>query len=385
MRSGKIRRLLLLDVAAMGAIGAVLLVAAGLPLAARGGIGAVQLVLLAAGVALASGVAGGILLLRWIGRPIARILDAAHALGAAAAGELPLLEPPGEATGPGLARAAIAFERVGAALALERSRLAGKVAELERANTELVSARESLFRSEQLATLGRLASGIAHEVGNPLGAITGYVELARGRLRAEDPAAVRHRGTAEVDDFLARIGAEASRIDAIVRDLLDFARSAPPALGPVDVGAAVDAAVRLARVQARFRDVEVEIEVGEERVRVLADERRLSQVLLNLLLNAADATGGRGRVRVSSRPLPPDGGAARVEVQVADSGPGIAPEHLPRLFEPFFTTKAPGQGTGLGLAVCHGIVASFGGAISAANLPGGGAAFRLTLPLHEEP
>ena len=218
--------------------------------------------LLAAGVALASGVAGGILLLRWIGRPV----DADPRRRACArrrrGGRAPLLEPPGEATGRGLARAAIAFERVGAALALERSRLAGKVAELERANTELVSARESLLRSERLATLGRLASGIAHEVGNPLGAITGYVELARGRLRAEDPAAVRHRGTAEVDDFLARIGAEASRIDAIVRDLLDFARSAPPALGPVDVGAAVDAAVRLARVQARFRDVEVEIEVG---------------------------------------------------------------------------------------------------------------------------
>ncbi len=98
-------------------------------------------------------------------------------------------------------------------------------------------------------------------------------------------------------------------------------------------------------------------------------------MFLNLLLNAGDAMRGRGRVTVTAAPA----AGAGVEVRLADTGPGIAPEHLGRLFEPFFTTKEPGQGTGLGLAVCHGILASFGGAIAAENLPGGGAAFRLEL------
>ena len=164
-----------------------------------------------------------------------------------------------------------------------------------------------------------------------------------------------------------------------MRDLLDFARPAPPVLGPVELAAVVDGAVRLARVQARFREVEVEVDLGPTPERVVADERRLSQVFLNLFLNAADAMGGRGRVRVTCRPSPAAEGGPRVEVRIADTGPGIAPEHLARLFEPFFTTKEPGQGTGLGLAVCHGIMASFGGAIAAANGPEGGAELSLEL------
>jgi C4-dicarboxylate-specific signal transduction histidine kinase len=369
LRARRLRLLLLLDVLAVGAAGAALLLAVGLPLAARGRLRASDVALLAAGVAAAGSGLGAILLWRWVGRPVSRILDAAEALGGGAtAGELPLLAPPGEAGGHGLTRAAVAFERAGAALVAERGRLADKIAELERANEELVRARESLLRADRLATLGRLSSGIAHEVGNPLGAITGYVALARGRLRgAPHP---------EVDDFLARIGAEASRIDAIVRDLLDFARPAPPALGPVDLAVAVDAAVRLARVQARFRDVEVAVDLGAALPPVIADERRLAQVFLNLLLNAADAMGGRGRVSVTAAADPE---AGRVTVRVADTGPGIPADDLGRVFEPFFTTKEPGQGTGLGLAVCHGILASFGGAISAGNGAGGGAELALQL------
>lgn len=367
MRARRLRLLLLLDVAAVGAAGAAVLLGLGLPLAAGGGVRAGEVALLALGVAAAGVAVGGLLLWRWVGQPVRRILDAAEALGAGAAGDLPFLAPPGEPGGHGLSRAALAFERAGAALAAERARLADKVAELERANAELLRARESLVTADRLATVGRLASGIAHEVGNPLGAITGYVELARARLRATP--------SPEVEDFLQRIGAEARRIDAIVRDLLDFARPAAPALAAVDVGAAVDAAVRLARVQARFRDVEVALDVPEP-LRALADERQLAQVLLNLLLNAADAVGGQGRVRVSARRGP---GAEEVELEVADDGPGIAPEHLARVFDPFFTTKPPGQGTGLGLAVCHGIVGAFGGTITAANRAGGGASFRVAL------
>jgi C4-dicarboxylate-specific signal transduction histidine kinase len=366
----RIRLLLLLHAAAIAAAAGAVLVAAGAPLLARGALGPRAFALLAAAAVATALAVGALVLFRGVARPLDRLLGAAERLGGSAGAELPPLGPPGEG-GSGLSRAALAFERLAAALGEERARLAAKVAELAATNRRLEAAREDLLRAERLATVGRLASGIAHEVGNPLGAIAGYAELARTRLRDG-------RGGAEIDEYLARIGADAGRIDAIVRDLLDFARPAPPALSAVDVAAALDAAVRLARVQPRFRDVEVEVALGDGRVRVVADERRLSQVFLNLLLNAGDAMAGRGRVRVSARALGA-GDPPRVEIEVADSGPGIAPEHLPRVFDPFFTTKEPGQGTGLGLAVCHGIVSSFGGTLSAANVPGAGAALRLEL------
>ncbi len=368
MRSGNVRLLLVLDLAAAAAAVLALIAVVVLPLAAGGGLTRSRLALLALAGAAGFVTVAALLLFRAVAGPVDRMLSAAERLGAGEGG-LPLLHPPGEERGPGLSRAAVAFERLAAALGEERGRLAAKVAELERANRDLADARESLLRSERLATVGRLASGIAHEVGNPLGAIAGYADLARNRLSAGR--------TADVGDALERIAAEVQRIDAIVRDLLDFARPAPPALAPVDLGPTVDAAVRLARVQGRFRDVEVRRVLPEGVPCVLADERRLSQLLLNLLLNAGDAMGGQGRVEISARTLP--GAPERVEIAVEDTGPGIAPEHLGRVFDPFFTTKPPGRGTGLGLAVCHGIAASFGGEISAGAGAAGGAVFRLVL------
>jgi C4-dicarboxylate-specific signal transduction histidine kinase len=366
VRAGHPRLVVILDAAALGAAAAVLVLGLGLPLASRGALRPGAVVLLALGVSLAVAGLAAALLVRSVASPVERLLSAAEALGRGAAGDLPVLAPPGEASGHGLSRAAVAFERVAAALASERVRLAEKVAELERANADLVRARASVVRAERLATLGRIASGIAHEVGNPLGAITGYVELARDRLRSG--------AREESDDFLRRIGEEALRIDRIVRDLLDLARPAGAALGPVALAAPVDAALRLARVQGRFRGVEAAVALPPDLPAVLADERRLAQVFLNLFLNAGDAMGGAGTVRVSAAVR--DG---RVEVEVADSGPGIAPGDLPRVFEPFFTTKAGGQGTGLGLAVSQGIVESFGGELRAANGAAGGAVFTLAL------
>ena len=149
--------------------------------------------------------------------------------------------------GRGVAGAAVAFERLAGALAEERVRLAEKVDELERANAALLEARESLVRAERLATAGQLASGIAHEVGNPLGAISGYAELARARLRDGSPAAL-----AQAEEFAGRIAAETARIDRIVRDLLDLARPSAPrgAAGGAPRAAGRGAAARRARSRA---------------------------------------------------------------------------------------------------------------------------------------
>jgi signal transduction histidine kinase len=363
-----VRLVLLLDLAAVGAAIAALLVAVGVPLAARGALQPAVLAWLVAGAVLVGVGIGAALLFRAVARPVDRLLGAAERLGAGER-DLPILQPRGEVAGHGLPRAAVAFERLAAALVEERTRLAAKVAELERANVALAAARESLLRSEKLATVGRLAAGVAHEVGNPLGAIGGYAALAHARLSASG-------GDAEVVDWLDRIAGETRRIDATVRELLDFARPAALRLAPVSVGASLDAAFRLARVQPRFREIEVALELPPDLPAARGDEGRLCQLFLNLLLNAGDAMGGRGPLRISARRE-----AGAVVVEVEDGGPGIPEADLSRVFDPFFTTKPPGEGTGLGLSICHAIVDSLGGEIGAANRPGGGAVFTVRLPV----
>jgi two-component system NtrC family sensor kinase len=341
----------------------VVVLALGLPLAARRALGPAAVASLAGAVSLVVLALAVALLSRGVGRPVERLLGAASRLGGGGdRGEaLPIL---GEPDGFALSRAAVAFERLAAALAEERARLAAKVDELTISNQALAEARESLLRSEKLATVGRLAAGLAHEVGNPLGAVTGYVELARARLPAEPHP--------DLVDALARIDAAAERIDRTVRDLLDFARPAPPQLAPIALAPAVDAALRLARVQRRFKHVAVEVELPPDLPPVTADEGHLAQVLLNLLLNAGDAMRGEGRVHIAAEAT--DGAVA---LRVEDRGPGIAAQDLPRVFDPFFTTKEPGEGTGLGLALSHRIMESFGGEILAGNAPAGGAVFTL--------
>ena len=356
------RTLLVVSVASAVAAGAVLFAAAAMALGVAGRARPTELAV--TGALLAAFVVWGSssMLVRRVARPVERILGAARELQESAPADLLVL---GDA-GIGLDQAALAFERTAAALSEERARLAAKVAELTTANAALAEARASLVRSEKLATVGRLAAGVAHEVGNPLGAVSGYAELARARLTPD--------GDPHIRDALDRIAAAAGRIDRIVRDLLDFARPTALEVLPVGLGSAVDAAVRLAAVQSRFKGVEVEIHLPSDLPPVLSDERHLSQVVLNLLLNAGDAMQGKGRVVVGAMRR-----GGRVELTVSDTGPGIPAQDLSRIFDPFFTTKEPGQGSGLGLAICHSIVESMGGTIDASSPPGGGAAFVVRL------
>ena len=363
-----VRNLLTLYALALSAVAVATLLVLGLPWAVRGGIRPGVLGAVAAVTGAAVLLAAVALLFRGIARPIDRLLDAAARLGprqAAPAGDLPILGDPVGGRAAALERAAIAFERLMEALESERVRLAAKVDELTESNRALAEARESLVRTEKLATVGRLASGLAHEVGNPLGAVKGYLDLARTRLPpAPNP---------ELVEALDRIGAAAERIDRTLRELLDFARPTAPVLAPIEVSRVIDASVRLARVQARFKHVEVDVQLAPGLARVVADEHHLAQVLLNLLLNAGDATRGSGHVRITGAM----GEAGRVTLTVEDDGPGFRAADLPRIFDPFFTTKDPGAGTGLGLAISHRIMESFGGEILASNGERGGARFEL--------
>ncbi|HMI89942.1 MAG TPA: ATP-binding protein [Polyangiales bacterium] len=266
-----------------------------------------------------------------------------------------------------VARLATAFNHMAEQLRSERLALEQRLAELERTTVELRATQQQLVHGEKLASVGRLAAGVAHEIGNPLAAILGLVELLRaGEL---DPI--------ESQEFLRRIQAETERISGIIRDLLDFSRREPEAdlAGESsDLAAVVQDAVNLVRPQKESRAVEIRVTLAHDVGRVLGPQAKLTQVVLNLLLNAVDALAGKGSVEIEGTR---EGDA--VILIVRDSGPGIRAEMMDRLFEPFTTTKPPGKGTGLGLAVSHALVEGMGGTITAANPDTGGARFEVRL------
>jgi len=235
----------------------------------------------------------------------------------------------------------------------EEQALRAKVSEVEHATISLKQAQDRLIRSERLASVGRLAAGLAHEVGNPIAALLGLEDLLlEGGLDA-----------AEQHDFLQRMRKETERINRILRDLLQFAR--PPQAHEMaradqgDVAAAVTDTAALIAPQKAMRDVELELSIPDGLPSVALGDEQLMQLVLNLLLNAVDALDGGGRVRVSALP----GAEGGVQLIVEDDGPGVALAVRERLFEPFVTTKEVGKGTGLGLAVCRGLVEAVGGSI----------------------
>lgn len=256
-------------------------------------------------------------------------------------------------------------------LRADEEKLRAKIEEAMRYAKELEQAQARLVRSERLASVGRLAAGLAHEIGNPIAAILGFEELLLAGGLDE----------ADQKDFLERMKRETERIHRILRDLLDFARPATNTLNadalatPGSVPNALDTARALLGPQKALRDVEMHLEVENDLPAVTLADEQLVQVLLNLLLNAADAVpaqGGRIDVRAKRSDL-------SVRVEVEDNGSGIAPEIRDRLFEPFTTTKEVGKGTGLGLAVCRGLLEGAGGSINA-EAGDVGARFVFTLP-----
>lgn len=268
-----------------------------------------------------------------------------------------------------VARLASAFNEMASQIRADRASLQNRLEELERATAELTTAQEQLVRSARLAAVGRLSAGVAHEIGNPLAAIRGLLDLmGSGDLEPD-----------EEKEFVARVQRETERIHHTIRDLLDFSRHEPQQGGRIESSASlsevVSDTVKLIDRQSRFRDISVELRVEESLPRVRGDHERLRQLLLNLLFNSADALSGRGTIQVSASAV-----NGTVQLVVSDDGPGINDEILDQVFDPFVTTKPAGQGTGLGLAVCHTIVDRLGGSIRAENRNDGGAAFEVSLP-----
>jgi two-component system, NtrC family, sensor kinase len=295
--------------------------------------------------------------------------------------------------------------RVKPQASLELNQLADSV---NRMTERLLEEQAHLVRAEKLASVGRLAAGIAHEIGNPLGALNGYSHILRGHVA----------GNAQALDAVSGFDRETARIDRIVRGLLDYSRPRRPAPTPIDVNESLRHVVDLLSAQGVLRRMELRLELANETPRVHGERHDLEQLFVNLLLNASHAVEGVGTVAIRTtciarseleagmvRAGDAPGATTRhlpsprvmrwlqsdhrpqevVKVVVADSGPGVPAEDAERIFDPFFTTREPGKGTGLGLAIVLRIVENFQGIVWVQSAREGGAAFHVLFPLAPSP
>ncbi|HEX8775912.1 MAG TPA: ATP-binding protein [Pyrinomonadaceae bacterium] len=240
--------------------------------------------------------------------------------------------------------------------------------------TELSEMQEQLSRSRRLATVGQLAAGVAHEINNPLAAITTCAEATLRDLRSGADTA-RLADEREWTFYLEEIIRQALRCKAITRGLLDLSRQRRPHRTACDINALVAQSTRLAQQRVASEAVKVTVELDENVGEVSTDAGMVRQVLDNLLSNALDAVGSEGQIVVQTVRE-----GERVAIEIADSGHGIPPELLVRIFDPFFTTKDPGKGSGLGLAICYTLAEALGGALTVESKQNTGSRFRLWIP-----
>jgi len=302
---------------------------------------------------------------RRITRPLAAVVDAT---GRIAQGDLQHrvdLEGRDE-----IGQLARAFNRMTDELSLAREDLTqwGRTLErrVEERTRELRETQDQLVVSEKLASLGKMAAGVAHEINNPLTSI-----LINTHLLLEAPG----KQTEEVET-LNLIADETTRCATIVRGLLDFARQTPSQTAPTDINDVVDRTLLLLEKQASVRNIQIEKDLDRGLPPIEVDRNKIQQVFSNLAINAGEAMPKGGTLVVSSR-MSRDG--THIEVIFTDTGVGISPENLPRLFDPFFTTKS--FGTGLGLAVSYGIIRQRGGTILVRSEVGKGTVFTVRIPL----
>jgi hypothetical protein len=282
---------------------------------------------------------------------------------------------------------------------------------LESTNNQLKQTQEELIRTEKLASVGRFAAGVAHEVGNPLGAILGYASILQKEGLTPE----------ESKDYLRRVEKEIERINRIVRELLNFARPTPFEIHEVDLNKTIQSALSLLSYQKDFKNIQTQLDLEPNLPFITGDESQISQVLINIILNAVDAMPNGGTLKIQTKgyvveyshddrsqriysprrksdPEESDYSHLRkpqlfstgltrfsrgdrvVKLVIMDTGTGIKKEDLENIFDPFFTTKAPDKGTGLGLSISLKIIESVGGEIRVESEIGKGTTFELYFP-----
>lgn len=302
---------------------------------------------------------GSFILARIVVNPINRLLAATEKITGGHYGQR--LRVSGSAELAGLADA---FNEMSDTLLNKDRQVSEHLSALEQANADLREAREEAIRTEKMASIGLLAAGMAHEIGTPLASIMGYAELAAAE-QPENPA---------IQDYSRRISGDCSRIDRIVRGLLDFSRPRALTEKSSDIRQVIKESLDLLAQQGAFKQVKVSMAVDDGFPAAKADPHQLQQVMINLLLNSRDALAEGGILKIRARL---EEGQACIDI--LDNGSGIAEEHLKHIFDPFFTTKQPGRGTGLGLAISSRIIEGFGGRITVRSKVGTGSCFTVWL------
>ena len=276
----------------------------------------------------------------------------------------------------------VSLARMSDKLREDKEKINTYIKSLEESNRKLKLAQDEVIRSEKLASVGRLAAGVAHEIGNPIGIILGYIEILRQDMS----------NTQKDSESLKRLEKEVMRIDTIIRELLSFSRPNTISLQPIQANAVIREAASIITHQKGFRGIHLELNLDDSLPLIMGDEGFFQQVLINLFINAMDAMPDGGTLSVTSEhrtvcnhgpldyTLPKDG----ITILVSDTGSGIDQKNLNKIFDPFFTTKNPGKGTGLGLSVCHRIIESLGGIITVQSVPGKGTTFTIILPTTQE-
>ncbi len=267
--------------------------------------------------------------------------------------------------------------RLNAAIIYEEGREVGTIGFFHDMREELTMRKElektqiQLLQSEKMASLGKLAAGVAHQLNNPLGGITLFTKIVMEEYDLEDG----------VKEDLGRILEDAERCRDTVKELLEFARQTKRLMRPHDVNNAISRTLFLLENQTLFQNIEIKKGLDASLPLVMADIQQLGHLFMNIILNAAQAMEGKGKLEVNTRLSRNDD---RIAVEISDTGPGIPMEILPRIFEPFYTTKEEGEGTGLGLSLVYSIVENHGGDVKAISDPGEGTTFIIEFPLAKE-
>jgi signal transduction histidine kinase len=252
----------------------------------------------------------------------------------------------------------------------EKQKVLDQIRSLEEKNLQLQQAQQEIIQSEKLASVGRLAAGVAHEIGNPIGIILGYIQLLLTHQLDEQ----------EKTDCLQRMNAETERVSEIIRNLLDYAQPSAEHTEALDLNRIIEETHALVSYQKKYQNIAVTFELDRRIPPVTGDEKLLRQILINLTLNALDAMpqGGALGYKTSEEQV---SGKTCVSFTLTDSGTGITPDNIGKIFDPFFTTKEPGKGTGLGLSNVQRIVDAMGGKIRLTSTPGQGTAFTVLFPV----
>ncbi len=304
-----------------------------------------------------------------VGRPLRKLVDKVHRVGL------------GDLSAPLALHSHDELSRLASAINEMCKDLGEAQGNVRRETEARLAALEQLRHADRLKTVGRLASGLAHEMGTPLNVISGRASLlSGGRLSPQ-----------EANDSAVTIKTQADRITALVRQLLDFARRRAPKKEPVDLCKVVRETLDLLKAQSLKYKATLSWDTSEATVMACLDAGQIQQVIVNLVVNAMQALREGGRVSVgviTVNAQPPAGSATKegrfARITVSDEGTGISEEDIQHLFEPFFTTKDVGQGTGLGLPIAYGIVQEHGGWIDVRSEPGNGSTFSVFLPLGEQ-